>query len=285
MLEPSITSTLEQAPEKPPLAGITFGQATDPGRVRDRNEDHLGVAPDLGFFVVADGVGGAPAGNVASRLATAAMVCSLRARPGTDFTDPPAPEPEKAAPSHRSRLVAAAQLAHKMIRDFAANNHCHGAATTMAALWITGDHAHVANTGDSRVYRLRGHHLEQLTKDHNAAQEHADRHGPLSRKWARMLENVVTQVLGGKSGRPPEVHLISRPLVEREVFLLCTDGLTKMVSEDDIALILGSSLSAQDAASLLVEIANEAGGFDNTTVVIVHVEPAAPGEDRPAGKC
>lgn len=274
MLEPSITSTFEQAPERAPLQGIRFGQATDTGRVRSNNEDHHGAAPDLGFFVVADGVGGAPAGNVASRLATAAMLCSLRARaPGSDLPESADPESESAAPSHRSRLVAAAHLAHKMIRDFAARNRCHGAATTMAALWVTGDQAHIANTGDSRVYRLCGNHLEQLTKDHNAYQEHVDRHGPLTRQWARALENVVTQVLGGKSGRLPEVHLVSRPIAAREVFLLCTDGLTKMVSEDDIALVLGGSMPPEEAASLLVKLANEAGGLDNTTVMVVHVEP------------
>lgn len=281
MLEPSISSTFEQSPETAPLRGITYGHATHPGRLRDNNEDHLGAAPDLGFFVVADGVGGAPAGAVASRLATASMVCALRTSPGTDLSGSAAPESSRSVESHRSRMVAAAQFAHRMICDFATQNRCRGAATTMAALWVAGDRVHVANTGDSRVYRLAGGELEQLTKDHTAVQDHLEKHGGLAPRWARALENVVTQVLGGRSQRPPTVHLATRPLAGREVFLLCTDGLTKMVSDADIALVLGSSLSPQNAASVLVELANEAGGLDNITCVVVHVAPASHDPDAP----
>jgi protein phosphatase len=283
MFEPSISSTQEQIQDILPPPGVTFGQATHQGRLRDSNQDHHAAAPDLGVFLVADGVGGAPAGAVAARLATAAMLYSLRhASPVSGSSDSSSRRSRTPVETHAPRLVAAAHAAHKMIRDFAFKNAAEGAATTMAALWMTGSHVHVANTGDSRVYRLRGDRLEQLTKDHTAMQEQLDRHGPEARKW-RLLENVVTQVLGGRSSRPPNVHLQSLPVSRREVFLLCTDGLTKMVGESEIALVLDASSSPQRAADALVELANDAGGLDNITCIVVHVDPPAdPAGDLPS---
>jgi protein phosphatase len=283
MIEPSISSTFEDFSESTPLSGVTFGQATHTGRLREENEDHLGAAPELGFFVVADGVGGAPEGKVASRLATAAMIYSLRAgSPSDDVPDSPQREPRGSPTIHGARLVAAALSAHRTICDYAVKNRCVGAATTMASLLLADGQAHIANTGDSRVYRLCGERLEQLTKDHTAIQEHIDKQGALGQKWIRMMSNVVTQVLGGRSQRTPAVHLVSRPITHREVFLLCTDGLTKMVTEGEIALILAASRSPQQAANALVELANDAGGFDNITVVVVHVEPRPPSSKRGA---
>lgn len=273
MLEQTTSSTLEEAPERLPVTGVSFGQSTHPGRLRMRNEDHHGAAPDLGFFVVADGVGGAPAGATASRMATAAMVRSLRSGSPDEGDDEPTPPPLAAARLDAPRLIAAAYTAHQMIRSFALKNGCLGSATTMAALWITGGHFHAANTGDSRIYRLGEAGLEQLSKDHTAIEEYRDLLGPPSEEWAHRLENVVTHVLGGKRARLPAVHLVTRPLARREVFLLCTDGLTKMVSEADIAFVLGLASSPQHATDVLVEMANEAGGVDNTTCLVVHAEP------------
>jgi serine/threonine protein phosphatase PrpC len=273
MFEPSISSTQEQLQDSPPPPGVTFGQATHQGRLRESNQDHHATAPDLGMFVVADGVGGAPAGAVAARLAVATMLYSLRhASLGLSEPDSSTRRARTPVETHGPRLVAAAHAAHKMIRDFATNNACEGAATTMAALWVTGSHVHVANTGDSRVYRLCGGRLEQLTRDHTAMQDQIDKHGPTARKW-RLLENVVTQVLGGRSRHSPAVHLQSFPVTHREVFLLCTDGLNKMVDENEIALVLEAASSPQRAADALIELANDAGGLDNITCIVVHVDP------------
>jgi len=268
-------STLDEISERQPLSGVTFGQATDRGRLREANEDHLGAAPELGFFVVADGVGGAPAGATAARLATVTMVQSLRAGAGAAMQqDEPSRGPCGAAEMKGPRMIAAALTAHQMIRGFAARHGCVGAATTMAALWVDCHHFHVVHTGDSRVYRLGDAGLEQLTKDHTAMQAHLDAFGPPSEAWARQMSHVVTQVLGGRGGRVPEVPLVSRPRHSRDVFLLCTDGLTKMVSEDAIAIVLWREPSPQRAAELLVALANEAGGLDNVTCIVVHASPA-----------
>ena len=274
MCDETSSSTLDQAPKQRALTGVTFGQATHTGQRRAQNEDHHDAAPDLGVFVVADGVGGAPAGATASRLATASMLYSLRAAgPLQSAQDDPARQPLATDRIEGPRLIAAAYAAHQTIQRFAVKHGCSGAATTMAALWIKGGHFHAANTGDSRVYRLTAGVLERLSRDHTPFEEYCRVMGPPPAELARRMENVVTQVLGGKSPRMPEVHLVSRPLVAREVFLLCTDGLTKMVSEENIAAVLSLAVSPQHAAAVLVEMANAAGGLDNITCIVVHAEP------------
>lgn len=267
----TISSTFEVAPRSR-RQGVTAGQATHRGLVRPINEDDLAIALDLNFFVVADGVGGSPGGAVASRLATAAMVTSLRfgnrANVGSDVTSDPAEE-ETAACS--ARVVAAAHRAHQMIFSHGVRNQCAGAATTMAALWVVANRVLVANVGDSRVYRLEGEGLAQLSRDHSALQEYAERFGPVPERARMMLENIVTRVLGGHTQQTPEVELSSHTLIGREVFLLCTDGLSKVVTEREIAAVLVSSRTPQEAADTLVELANEAGGPDNITCIVVHV--------------
>lgn len=268
------TTTTDDAATDAPPAAMTFGNASHRGRVRRANEDDHVSAPDLGFFVVADGVGGAPGGAVAARLATIGMVYALRSSGATaPVSDASGEEEESPIESHGPRLVAAAHQAHRFIIDHAARSGVRGAATTMAALWVIGARALVANTGDSRVYRLAAGGLEQLTRDHTVLQEHIDEVGPPSERMVPMMENVVTQVLGGRHSRLPVVRVVELPIRRREVLLLCTDGLYKMLRDDEIASILAHSRSAQDAASTLVERANDAGGHDNITAIVVHVEP------------
>jgi protein phosphatase len=268
------SSSVDEFPRQPLSKGLSSGQSTHPGRRRQQNEDHHASAPDLGFFVVADGVGGLPGGATASRLAVASMLYSVRAAGGEPAApDDPVRQSLDPAQAVGPRLIAAAYAAHQRIQRFGMDHGCFGAATTMAALWITGGHFHAANTGDSRVYRLIEGGLERLSKDHTPYEEHCAVFGPPPPELARRMENVVTQVLGGKRSRTPAVHLVSRPLVAREVFLLCTDGLTNMVSDAEIASVLGLADSPQQAADVLVEMANAAGGVDNITCVVVYADP------------
>lgn len=276
------TSTADEGPQSPPPAWIRFGEATHRGRVRRVNEDDHASAPSLGFFVVADGVGGSRGGAMAARLTTIGMVYALRstrtgtseaaADGGANVADAPrSATPRSALETHGPELVAAVHQTHKLVCDHAMRCGCPGAATTMAAIWVAGERALVANTGDSRVYRLTGAGLEQLTKDHTALQEHIDEIGPPAEPLASALENVVTQVVGGRTARIPTVHLRELPIERREVLLLCTDGLFKMLSEAEIASVLASSASPEEAARDLVARANDAGGLDNITAVVVEV--------------
>lgn len=271
MNDPTPSSTLEEAIETPPLSGVTFGMGSHIGQLRDENEDYYGAAPDLGFFVVTDGVGGAPAGATAARLATAAMLRSIRSSE-SDPEQNDCPASQRTPDAHGPRLVAAALTAHQMIRGFAVQNGVVGAATTMAALWVTRDRVHFANTGDSRVYRLTDEGVERLSRDHTALQEHIELLGPPSPSWVSRLDSVVTHVLGGKSSRIPAVHHGVRTASAHDVYLLCTDGLYRMVSEADIAFVLRSAPTPQQAADVLIDLANDFGGLDNVTCVVVHVD-------------
>ncbi len=271
------TTTSDDAPKEPPTALVTSGQATHKGLVRAGNEDDLTSVPDLGFYMVADGVGGAPAGAVASRLATVAMAYFLRnSGHGSPVADSATSVEKGVLETHGPRLVAAAHQAHKIIVDHAARTGTRGSATTMACLWLVGQKAIVANAGDSRVYRLCENGLQQLTKDHTAFQEYVDLFGPHPVGGGGALEHIVTQVLGGRSGRYPVVRLAEVPVEKGEVFLLCTDGLSKMVGDEAMARVIAASPSPQKAADALVALANEAGGLDNVTAIVVRVVPLDP---------
>jgi protein phosphatase len=272
MLDPSISSTFEVTPRSR-RQGLNAGHATHRGMIRSSNEDDHAVATDIGFFVVADGVGGSPGGAVAARLATAAMVSSLRFGGKTKVGSDGGPEPpDDEAATHSARVVAASHSAHQMIYSYGIRNRCPGAATTMVALWFVGNRVLIANVGDSRAYRLDFGGLTLLSRDHSALQEYTERFGPVPEHARNMLENIVTRVLGGQSQQPPEVELRSMPLTGREVFLLCSDGLTKAVSEREIASVLWSAGSPQEAAETLIDLANEAGGPDNVTCIVVQAD-------------
>ena len=120
--------------------------------------------------------------------------------------------------------------------------------------------------------RIEGDGLTLLSRDHSALQEYADRFGPVPEPTRYMLENIVTRVLGGHTAQAAEVELSRHAISGKEVFLLCTDGLSKVVSEREIALILASSMTPQEAADTLIDRANEAGGPDNVTCIVVQVE-------------
>lgn len=266
---PTITGETFLAPRP---TGISVGYGSHPGRARASNEDACEVASDIGFFVVADGVASAPAGAVAARMAAAAMVSFLRQSPPPE-ANIDSDVPREDAVTHSARLAAAAHHAHTMICSYAVKNGCWGAATTMAALWVVGDKALVANAGDSRVYRLRADRLELLSKDHTVLQEYVEQFGPAPPELAGRLGSIVTEVLGGKKARTPNVRLAAHPLDRSEVFLLCSDGLTNMVREQDIAFVLALSATPQDAADSLIALANAEGGADNITCVVAHVTP------------
>jgi len=209
-----------------------------------------------------------------------AAASSTTAAPGSSlWAAPDGPPSRETVVTHGAQLLAAALGAHRMIRTHGRKERRFGLATTMAALWVVGGHAVVANVGDSRVYRLTNGYLELLTKDHTALQEYVDAFGPGSAQAKKDLGHIVTQVLGGRGDLPPEVRLEAHPLRQTgaapETFLLCTDGLHGLVDPIDIAVVLEHATSAQHAASALVELANTAGGADNITCVVVRLEPPA----------
>ncbi len=227
---------------------------TDPGRVRRRNEDAFVLDPPL--FAVADGMGGAQAGEVASRLTAAAF---------REFHDADRLPPDE-------RLQAIVQEANRRIYERGrSDTGLSGMGTTVTAALLTGGKVTIGHVGDSRAYRIRNGSLEQLTDDHSLVGD-LMRSGRLTPEEAdaHPQRSVITRALG----TDPEVD-VDTLAVEAEpgdLYLLCSDGLTTMVADDDILGILAAAPTLDDAARALVRAANTGGGEDNVTVVLFRVD-------------
>jgi PPM family protein phosphatase len=227
--------------------------ASDAGRTRRRNEDAFAVEPPL--FVVADGMGGARAGEVASRLAVAAF---------REFHDADALEPEE-------RLAAIVQEANRRIYERAtADVNASGMGTTITAALVEGDQVAVGHVGDSRAYLLRQGTFAQLTDDHSLVAD-LMRSGQLTPEEAEAhpQRSVITRALG--TDPDVDVDTFSLELEPDDVFLLCSDGLTTMLSDEDIADVVAGRPTLAEVAKALVSAANRRGGEDNITVVLARV--------------
>jgi protein phosphatase len=232
--------------------------ATDTGRQRRANEDSLMVRAPL--YVVADGMGGAQAGEVASRLAVEAFKDGL--------ADSATPE---------AALTFLAQAANARIYELShANAEQAGMGTTLTAVYVGEREVSIAHVGDSRAYCLRDGQLLKLTDDHSLVDE-LIRQGRLTPEEAveHPQRSVITRALGIEG----EVEVDTRSLTGQagDVYLICSDGLTTMVSEEQVARVLVESPSLRDAGERLIATANQAGGRDNITVVLLRLEEVGPG--------
>jgi serine/threonine protein phosphatase PrpC len=245
-----------------------FGSRSDAGRVRENNEDSLCLAPELNLFVLSDGMGGQASGEIASRLATETIVAYCReaqVNPSSAMTGC-----RIAGVSETSnRLASAIRLANRVVHQAAEQSpEQHGMGATVVAIWLADQRMSLAHVGDSRVYRLRGGELDQLTQDHSFVAEQV-RRGSMTEQEAATsnLQNVLLRALGVDP--EVEVEVDEHILLEGDTILLCSDGLTRELSRAQIAAILGDAEDAQEAAGLLVELANQAGGEDNITTIVV----------------
>ncbi len=252
---------------------IVSGGVTNVGRVRANNEDCFRIVEPLNLFVLSDGMGGEAHGEVASALAVETIVkhCMAPQAPedkeATVFGDMPATWSEKTR-----RLFNAVHLANKAIHESAQKNtEQHGMGATVTAIWIDDAKLSLAHVGDSRAYLLRSGSLQQLTSDHSLVAEQV-RRGILTPAEAERseMQSVLLRALGAH----PEIEVDAeeQPLFGRDVLLLCSDGLTRMVTEPEIAGTLQSEPDPAKAAEKLVNLANEQGGADNVTVVVVRIE-------------
>jgi len=255
---------------------FSWAAASHPGLRRSANEDSFRTRPDLGFFVVADGMGGHAAGEVASRIAADAVEAFVeetaadRHRPSTVPYDP-------ALSVDANRLRAGFQLANQRIAQQARQDAgLRGMATTASAILVAarGD-ATVAHVGDSRVYHHRGGTLRRVTTDHSWVEEQV-RAGVLDRDAAHQhpWRNVVTRALAG--GENPEVDVADLPLEPGDWVLLCSDGLCSVVPDRRIADAVAAATAPDTLCSQLVGLANEAGGPDNITVVALRIDAGQP---------
>lgn len=238
---------------------LDFAGLTDQGRVRARNEDALLQRPERGLFAVADGMGGHAAGDVASRIAVDVIDERLLA----------------AGPELSGDAIAGAiRAAHDaVLRAGRAEAELAGMGTTLTVLAVAPDGAcRVGHVGDSRAYRFRDGALEQITRDQTWVQAQVDA-GRLTPEQARVhpFAAMITSALGIDAS-PLDVQVHEPDARPGDVFLLCSDGLTGPLRDDEIAAILTRHPAPDDAARTLVEAANEAGGPDNITVALVRLE-------------
>jgi protein phosphatase len=258
---------------------LEIASATDVGRLRDHNEDSIGFDADLGLAVLADGMGGYSAGEVASGIAVAMLMSDLKAALVQQAT--PLTARNGCDVSRVDLLKEGIVRANASIMLAAANQlQYSGMGTTLVTALFHDDRVAVGHVGDSRLYRLRGEASEQITRDHSLLQEQIDR-GLLTREQARRSQNknLVTRALGIDPGVSADIHLYG--VLVGDIYLMCSDGLSDMVSDDDMHLALSSLRDKlQLAADHLVRIANDHGGRDNISVILVRVLQPFPASVR-----
>ena len=249
---------------------IACAAQTDVGLRRAHNEDSLCADPDLGLFVVCDGMGGHKAGEVASRLAVQVIQEHLREL-SANALQPIIGDYDPTFSPETNRLASAVRLANQAIHDAGRRQPDHaGMGTTVVSAVISGQLLSIAHVGDSRMYLIRSGVIQPLTADHSLVAERV-RRGLLTEEQAERSpdRHVLTRALG--ISPDVEVELNEIRLLEGDALLLCSDGLTGPVKPPEILRAILSGEKPQAACERLVMMANAAGGEDNTTVILVTV--------------
>jgi len=254
-------------------AGLEMASAgvTDVGRVRTNNEDSFRILDSPNLFILSDGMGGEAHGEVASALAveTVAAYCLAEKEDSSVTLLGTGSEPWGEKTRRLRNAVLQANL--KIYESAKKNQEQRGMGATLTAAWINGTKLSIAHVGDSRAYLLRNGNLQQLTNDHSLVAEQV-RRGIITPQQAE--ESDMQSVLLRALGAHPEVEVDAEEtdLFPRDVLLLCSDGLTRMVTEPEIAGTLQAQNDPHAAATHLVELANERGGMDNVTVIVARLQ-------------
>ena len=254
---------------------LAFVGKTDTGRVREHNEDTIATDSDVGLLVLADGMGGYNAGEVASGIAVKTITNLVReglAREDLGSLD-------RGTGLSRPSIVLrdAITRANKIIYQTARSQaECEGMGTTVVAALFYDNKISIAHVGDSRLYRQRGSQISQVTMDHSLLQELVDR-GFYSPEEAQRAanKNYVTRALGVEP--QVEVEVQEHPVDKGDIFILCSDGLSDMVEDEDIRLTISTfGANLDTVAKQLIQLANENGGRDNVSVVLAQANEAFP---------
>ena len=248
---------------------LEFAALSDIGLIRSNNEDTIVIKPEYGLAILADGMGGHNAGEVASNMATAVIQQSLTARLQHAMSDMESDFSEYLQPWVTDAIVLANTYIYEASRYEA---DCDGMGTTIVLALHYKDRLTIAHVGDSRAYRFRQGQLEQLTHDHSWLQEHIDV-GLISPEMARFSssKNLITRALGIAPYIEVELHDCRSQA--GDIILLCSDGLTDMLSDQvmcDVLACNGSDLPA--VCKKLIQLANDSGGRDNVSVILVKVQ-------------
>lgn len=250
-------------------------ELTDVGKVRDHNEDAIASDADIGLWVLADGMGGYNAGEVASGIAVKTIVDQVteacKREPRGDI------EPSTGYMRQTILLRDAVARANKVIHQTAQSQpQCEGMGTTLVACLLYDNRVSIAHVGDSRLYRLRDNRLEQITLDHSLLQELVDR-GFYSQEEAQRSSNrnYVTRALGVEASVDVEVQEVE--VEKHDYLLMCSDGLPDMVEDEDIHLTISTfDKDINTIGEQLIKLTNDNGGRDNVSVVLVHILDSFP---------
>lgn len=231
------------------MANVTTYARTDVGLVRANNEDSFFTDTARGLAVVADGMGGHAAGEVASKITVETISDTVKASNSL--------WPFGRAQRDGQRILEAIRLANQRVREAATRDGAlSGMGTTVVVLWIRGRRAHVAHVGDSRIYRYRKGGLVQLTRDHSWPSEDGS------------MRNVLTRAVGAENSVEIDYRLLET--APGDVFLLCSDGLTRTVDDPTIIRTLRECKNGEEASQRLIDLAKENGAPDNVTVVLAY---------------
>lgn len=248
-----------------PLQILACG-LSDPGLVRHNNEDVWGAVPELRFFVLADGMGGHRAGEVAAREAVSALCQLMKKAIGRkkeiSFQ-------EARTLLHRS-IDQVNSLIYKLSRS---NEQYRGMGTTLCCMYFHDNMVVYAHVGDSRIYRLRNKKLEQLTIDHSLLYELMEL-GQLNDYQAPefLYKNIITKAIGTAAMVEPTIQM--GEILSEDIYMMCSDGLTDLLSTEEMEAILNKTPDMQNATKMLIKTANDKGGNDNITAVIMKVQEA-----------
>jgi protein phosphatase len=252
---------------------VRFSGDTNVGLKRAHNEDSLHLPVDERLAIVADGMGGHASGEVASRMAVDTVVEYFKSTAEEQILTWPF-KVDRGNRADVTRLVTAVKLANLKIHEAAQRDpQCKGMGTTIVAAVFLDDKIIIGHVGDSRVYRVRDGEIEQITEDHSLINDYI--------KMKRMTQeeaaawphkNVIVRALGMKETVQVDIHMES-PHVG-DCYILCSDGLSGMVTDDRLREVISGEHDLDRAADRLIELANAHGGIDNITVVLARIEPA-----------
>lgn len=247
---------------------IRYAAKTDVGMKRTHNEDYFALIEDEQLFMVADGMGGHASGEVASKLSAEVMGEFYRHSKDQDATWPYRYDHNLSYVENR--MVASIRLANAKIHESAAKNpQLRGMGTTIVAFIIKGNTAFVAHVGDSRCYRVRNGAIHLLTRDHSLLEDYKEARPDMTEEEARNFphKNVITRALGMRDNVVVDISRVD--LKDGDRFVLCSDGLSGMLTDEEIHDITRKHDDLEQAVGELIDKANEAGGTDNITAMVV----------------
>lgn len=254
-----------------PRGKLRAGATTDVGRCREHNEDAFLARPELGIFAVADGMGGHESGDVASAI----VASSIEGFFETQGTSPVAKDllqpGDAKLPKPAVRLLAAVRKANRDVHQASIDTSSHrGMGSTVVAIHFAegGDLAFIGHVGDSRCYRIRNNAIELLTEDHSLVNEARAMDPSLTEEeLSRLPSNIITRALGLEPSVQVDLRIVE--VLPKDVFLLCSDGLSGLVTSREMIEAVRLADDLDEASELLVALANEGGGYDNITALVV----------------